>query len=153
MSLSTRRVLEESTSIALILLVWAVLSVLTYAVGTLQFGLQLAGLTMAVLYAVVRGVRLAPDADPAYDDPDAESVLRENGRALLAGAPWFAVAFVLAALIHGVVGFDLVVPGPFALSRVAAGTFVQVFAVTGVVTVLLVAVATGTRALRSVRTL
>lgn len=153
MTLSTRRVLEESVSIALILLVWALLSVLGTADGRLQFAIVLGGLVMAGLYAVVRGVALAADADPAYDRPDAERILRENGRAMLASAPWFVLALVAATVADDVFRLLVPVPQTMRLVRPSLEVLVQAFAYTGVLAVLLVAVATGTRALRSVRTL
>lgn len=151
MPLSIRRVLTESVSIAVVLLAWGLLSAVAYG-ASVQLGIQVAGLVMAGLYAIVRGVSLAADASPAYVDSDVANVLRENGRAMLAGLPWFALAFALEFLVRSVLHLEIVRSGP-ALVRTVFPTLVQAFAFTGALTVLLVAVATGTPAIRSARTL
>lgn len=151
MSLEFQRVLTESVPIGAILLAWALLSALATASGSLQFAIQLAGLLMAALFALVRGVALAHEATPAYEDPTVEDVLEENGRAMLAGGPWFVLALVAAFLFRGGFGLGLSLFGRGDLLSRAFGGLVDVFAFTGTITVLLVAIATGTRALRSVR--
>lgn len=153
MTLEIRRTLEETVSIALVLLLWAVLSTLAMGDGRVQFAVLVSGLVMAGLYAVVRGVALSSDADPAYEDPDAESVLVQNGRALLVAVPWFVLALVVAVVAEGAFGLVFPFSGSSTFVRRSLATLVQVFAFTGALSVLLVAVATGTRALRSVRTL
>lgn len=151
MPLQVRPVLEESLSIAVILSFWSFLSVLAVGDGRVQFAILLGGFVMAALYAVVRGVAMSAGADPAYRDPDARTVLRENGRVALAGAPWFVLALFTAVLWRNLPYLGVPLHYEGGILWTVVGTLVQTFAVTGAFTVLLVAVASGTSALRSER--
>jgi hypothetical protein len=158
MSLPVRRALTESVRIAAILGAWSLLSALATAFDTLQIGITLAGLVMAILFVLVRGVALAREAPPAYDDPDVKGVLTENGRAMLAAGPWFVLAIVARVLQEVTYVLRGVAPDPTSPLQISITVIFDVlaatglaFAATGVLTVALVAVATGTRALRSQR--
>jgi hypothetical protein len=138
--LGVRTVLEESLPVAAVLFFW---SVLAWPAGHgVESALDTAGLTMAALYVVVRGVGLSRRVTaPSFSGVDA--VLRENVRAALPAAGWFVAASLVSAIESLWNGLDL--PGLFVSPR---GALVRVFVLTGVATVGLYAVAVGTAALR-----
>lgn len=145
--LTPKRTLRESGALALILVVWGVAAMVIGFEPTIRTGIQVAGLIMAGLYAVVRGRTLSADARAVYQSTDPEAILRDNFRALLPALAWF----VLAAVAIGIEGLLDVALREFGLFAYPAATLAYLFAGTGVMTVLLYAVATGYATLASTR--
>jgi hypothetical protein len=138
--LTARALLRESLPVVAVLFFWSVLSWPT--IPGVDDALRTAGLAMVALYVVVRGVSLSRHVSaPVFSD--VASVLRENVRAALPAAGWFVAAHLVAALESLWQGVGL--PGLFTSPR---GALVRLFALTGVATVGLYAVAVGTAALR-----
>lgn len=136
-----RSILSESVPIAGIMLFWLVASWLG-SYPLVATGARFAGIVMALTYAVVRGVALAETTGPslAFDTP--ESVLHANGLVLLAAAGWFVVARLVVFVEQ--LWEELALPGAFTSP---ADGFVFAFTATGVVTVVMYAVAIGNAAL------
>ena len=114
----------------MILLFWTVLG--TFVRVDVATGLLRAGVVMALLYAVVRGVGLARTAPATPQPRDVRALLRENARVALPAGAWFLAAhltYVVAGLWDA---FRL--PGLFTSP---ADEFAFVFVGTGVATVLL----------------
>jgi hypothetical protein len=138
------RLLRESAPAAVVLLLWAVVAgILPRDVAG---NARLAGVVMALLYVVVRGVHLAGTIEVGRQPTDPRDLLAENlGVAVAAGA-WFLAGVFVAALRPFVERYHLhlientvVVPLSFAL-----GT-------TGVATVVLYAIAAGLPRVRQAR--
>jgi hypothetical protein len=127
---------EDSIPVFAVLLPWMLLSIL----GGSNLGAELwhAGLVMALLYVVVRGVsRSHAVADGKQSDPDSiVAVLRDSGLALAVALPWFLLAIALE-LARTYTGFYWI------------GSFVSVAETTGLLTVVLYAVMVGTARLRA----
>lgn len=136
-----RDVLLESPPIAAIMLFWLVVSWLA-PFPPITTGIRAAGVVMALLYAVVRGLAVAERGEPSLSLGDYGTVLRVNGLALLAAAGWFVLARLV--LIMGVLWTQLGLPGLFTSP---AGGLLFAFSTTGVLTVVLYAVAFGAGAL------
>lgn len=134
--LSTRRLLQESAPVVVILLFWTVLSWLVrYDIAA---GFVRAGVIMALLYTVVRGVSLARRTPTAPQPDDIEGLLRENVHVALPAGGWFLAAH-LVYFIEGL--WDLFgIPGVFT-SPAADLSFVFIGA--GVAVVLLYAISVG----------
>ena len=92
-SLDTRDLLRESTPVAIILLFWVVLS--SVVIHSIANDLLRAGVIMALLYTVVRGVTLARTHQPTSQPDDLEGILRENVRVALPAGVWFLVAHLV----------------------------------------------------------
>ena len=155
-ALHPRRLFRESVPVAAVLLFWMALSWFGWH-SVVTARVRDAGLVMALLYAVTRGVELgrshpgagvgAPAPDDAASAVDvSRRVLRENARVALPAGAWF-----VAALLVGVAEslWDATgLPGAFvspanALSFVLAGA--------GVGVVVIYAVAVGTARIRDGR--
>lgn len=141
-SLSPSRVFADSLPIAAILLFWVLVSWLG-AHPLLGRGARIAGLVMALTYAIVRGITSAPHARSPSALADVGSVLRINGLALLAAVGWFIGARVV--ILAEQVWSELALPGVFVSP---ADGLVFAFTATGVVTIVLYAVTLGTAILR-----
>lgn len=85
-----RRLLRESAPVAAILLFWVVFA--RFANPIIAAGLHRAGVVMALLYTVVRGVTLARARSSAVRPTDLRGVLRENARVLIPAGAWFLAA-------------------------------------------------------------
>jgi hypothetical protein len=115
--LSVRRLIREGDPIAMIVFFWALLaSISTYPL--VSTGLRVAGLLMALLYALVRGVHLSRDVSPGSPPTEHGALLKENARVLGAAGAWFltAVIFRLAVQFgppHGVRLIDIVLDALF----------------------------------------
>ncbi|MFB6172464.1 MAG: hypothetical protein ABEJ23_08005 [Haloarculaceae archaeon] len=137
MAPSTGTLLRESAPVAVVVGFWLVLSWFGRepAIAT---GVRYAGVLMGLLYAVVRGVRLA-DASAAHPAPsDAGELLAENVRVAVPAGAWFLAAVLVdfaAELWRPLVGVGLFTSPAAGLSFV--------FTATGVLTVVLYAVAVG----------
>ena len=86
-TLDTRRLLRESSPVAIILLFWLALSV--PARPSISAGLIQGGVIMAILYSVVRGVMLAQEYQPAVQATDLRGILTENVRVAIPAGAWF----------------------------------------------------------------
>lgn len=134
--LDTRRLLRESAPMAVILLFWVLLaSIAPSSVGT---GLLRAGIIMALLYTIIRGLAIAQHHVPTSQPTDVEGILRENVRAAIPAGIWFLVSQVFYFVedlwdILGIPGWD----------TSPAGDLAFVFVSTGVAAVLLYAIAVG----------
>lgn len=84
---NTRRLLRESMPVAAILLFWLALSVPVEP--SISAGLLRAGLIMAILYSVVRGVMLAQEYPPTSRATELEGILKENVRIAIPAGVWF----------------------------------------------------------------
>lgn len=134
--LDTRRLLRASAPVAVILLFWVGLSsVVRPVVAT---GLVRAGVIMALLYTVVRGVALARTQPPTPQPDDLKCVLLENVRVALPAAAWFLAASLVYVIEQ--VWDTLGIPG-WDTSPAAGLAFV--FTGTGVAVVLLYAITVG----------
>lgn len=140
--LSPQRTFLNSLPIAGIMLFWLVISWIA-SHPLVGGGARLAGLVMALTYAITKGITSAPQApvDPLF--VDIRSTLRTNGLALLAAGGWFILAklVILAEQLWRV----LALPGLFTSPD---NGLIFAFTSTGVVTVVLYAVTLGTVALR-----
>jgi hypothetical protein len=133
------RLAAESFPIAGIVLLWALLGAVAGAFGVGD-SVRAAGTVMGALYAVVRGVALARTLGSPVAFDDAAAVLRVNVTVLLPAGVWF-----LAGMVVGVLDdlTELVRAGTVSL---AFGGLDHAFETTGVLTVVLGAVAVGYRA-------
>jgi hypothetical protein len=137
-----RRIFVDSLPIAAILLFWVVISWL----GThplLGRSARIAGLVMALTYAIVWGITSASHTRSPPEFAGLGSVLRVNGHALLAGVGWFVVARLV--LFAEQLWNELAFPGAF--TSPAEG-LAFAFTATGVVTIVLYAVTLATSILR-----
>lgn len=82
--------LRESVPVAVILLFWTVLS--SIVIRPVAPSLLRAGIVMALLYTVVRGVTLARTHQPTRRPDDLEGILRENVSVALPAGVWFLAA-------------------------------------------------------------
>lgn len=135
-SLATRRLLRESAPVAVILAFWVVLSSLVRP--TIASGLLRAGIIMALLYTVVRGVTLARTQPPTSHPDDLEGLLRENVRVALPAGAWFLAAHLVYVIEQ--MWDALAIPG---WDTSPAGGFAFVFVGAGVAVVLLYAISVG----------
>lgn len=141
----TRRLLRESAPVAVILLFWTTLSSIAHPI--VASGLHRAGLIMALLYTVIRGVALARNHTPTSPPVTITGILRENVRVVIAAGAWFVAAelvYVIRRLWE-----DLNLPGAFT-SPAEALAFVLVSA--GVATILMYAIAVGLPRVRNTGT-
>jgi hypothetical protein len=158
------RLLRESPPLAAVTLSWVVVSWFANhpLVGT---GARYAGVVMAGSYAVVRGVALAREAGAPGNPTDLPSgrlagggwllgtrllppdLLRGNVAAVLAGGAWLLAARLVLLVESAWNGLGL--PGLF---RSPAPGLVFALTATGVLTVLLAAVAVGLTRIRTDRT-
>lgn len=83
----TRRLLRESSRVAVILLFWLALSV--PARPSISAGLIQAGILMAILYSVIRGVMLAQEYPPAIQTTDLKGIFIQNVRIAIPAGAWF----------------------------------------------------------------
>lgn len=92
----TERLLRESGPVVAILFFWNVLSAMFHS--PIQSGLFWAGVVMALLYVVVRGIVLAKSvpATPSYNDVG--WTLQENVRIAIPAGIWFLGAHVLYSI-------------------------------------------------------
>lgn len=134
--LTTDNLLRESSPVAVILLFWVALASL--ATSTIATGLLGAGLIMALLYTIVRGVALAETRQAASQPDDLSGILLENVRVALPAGVWFLVARLVSLLEWLLVTAG--VPSSVT-SLVADAPFAFVGA--GVAVVLLYAISTG----------
>lgn len=139
--LSLRQLVRESLPLPAILLLWSVLA--AFVGAPIQSGLELVGVVMMTLYAVVRGVGLGRTRDVDDGETDLPDVLRQNGRVAVVAGVWFLAA-TLVSLLR--VAWRAFVELP-AFSTVAEPV-VFVFVGSGVGTVVLYAVAVATAELR-----
>lgn len=134
--LDTRRLLRESAPVAVILLFWVVLS--SIAQPVIATGLLRAGIIMALLYIVVRGVTLA-QTHPATSSPDdLEGILRENVRVAIPAGIWFLATHLVFFIEHVWDMFGI--PG---VATSPANGIAYIFTGAGVAAVLLYAIAVG----------
>jgi len=92
--LGPRRLVRESVPIAITLSVWQVAALVLSRSGT-DDALRLAGLAMAGLYALVRGVTLCAHLDVDATPRALADVLRENGWVLVGAGGWFLLVQAL----------------------------------------------------------
>lgn len=139
--IATRQLLRESTPVAVILLFWVVLSsVVRPDIGS---GLLRAGVIMAGLYTLVRGVMIAKPVHPTVQPTDLEGVLRENVTVAVPAGLWFIAAHLIYFVEHR---WDMMgIPG---VATSPANDFVFVFIGTGVATVFLYAIVVGISRIR-----
>ncbi|NHN61536.1 MULTISPECIES: hypothetical protein [Halorussus] len=96
MTLPPKRLAAEAVPVAGILAFW---NLLAHVVQIQNVGgpVRTAGVVMAGLYVVVRGVALAPDV-PRFATDDVRVVLYENARVAVPAGAWFVAAMAVAAL-------------------------------------------------------
>jgi hypothetical protein len=138
---TTEDLLREGVPILAILVVWTATTGLLEVVLAPMGFVNLAALVVAGLYAVVRGRQLTDRVEPVFQVPDLERTVRTAVRPLLPALVWF----LLAGPANRAGAAPLV--GEFLDAFRAPAAFV--LAGTGVVTVLLFAVATGSATLRT----
>jgi hypothetical protein len=138
MSLPPKRLAAEGLPVAATLLFWTAASWLLALDPTTAGAVRDAGVVMATLHVIVRGISLAPRVSPP-SVRDAGSVLRENARVAVPAGAWF----VAAAAVHLIAQLwtDLRAPGLF-VSSAEPIAFVLAGAGVGVVGLYAVAVAT-----------
>lgn len=140
--LDSRRLVLESAPVAVILLFW--ISISSFVRPVIATGLLRAGVIMALLYTVVRGLRIAK-IQPLTDQPaDIEGILRENVRVALPAGIWFLSAHAIFVVEH--IWDTFGIPGLF--TSPAEG-LAFVFTGTGVASVLLYAIAIGVSRVRA----
>lgn len=141
--LDTRRLLRESAPVAVILLFWVVLA--SFVPAEIATGLMRAGIIMAVLYTIVRGLAIAETLEPARLPTDVEGILRENVRVAIPAGSWFLAAHAIYLVeqlwdMLGIPGWD----------TSPAGEISFVFVGTGVAAVLLYAISVGVPRVRGI---
>lgn len=134
-TVSPRQLVRESLPIFGIVLLWAIPAALLQH-GAVTTGLQAAGVVMALLYAGVRGYRLAGTVPVHGPVIEPAALLRTNLVALGGAGVWF-----LLALVADASGGFATLGGTIVTSPLAALEFAS--AATGVVTVVLYAVVVG----------
>lgn len=134
--LDSGRLLRESAPVAAILLFWLVPAAVVQPV--VANGLVRAGVVMALLYTVVRGVDLARHAPSTPAPETVEELVRENLRVAIPAAAWFALASAVYFVAH--VWTLLGIPGAFTSP---ADGLAYVFTGAGVAVVLLYAIVVG----------
>ena len=107
MSYDARLLLRESAPVVAILVFWGVAS------SILRSQLFLAGLLMALLYTVGRGLALTEAYQPPSRSTDARGVLRENVRVAVPAGLWALLSQLLGA------GFSFDNLLPITLSEIA----------------------------------
>ena len=123
----TRHLLRESAPVAVILLFWVILSSLVQpAIAT---GLLRAGVIMALLYTIVRGVTLTRTHPPASQPDDLKGILRENVRVALPAGVWFLAAHLVYFIeqlwdMLGIPGWDTSPADSLAFVFIGAGVAV-----------------------------
>jgi hypothetical protein len=140
--LSVPRLLRESLPIAVVLLFWTILSWPLPTPGAVAGPMRTAGVAMAALYVVVRGIALADGTTPPALE-DAATLVRENARVFVAAAAWFLAAGLVDA--GGGLWDALDFPGLFTSP---VDTLASAFVLTGLGTVALYAVTVGVAAVR-----
>ena len=130
-TLDARRLLDESIPAAVVLLFWGLLAAV--AQDGVALGLRLAGVVMALSYVVVRGNAIADSLSDDGQPVDPEPILRENVSVALGAGAWFLAAILFSAPL----------PIPYLSLRQGFGAISFAFAATGVLTVVLYAVAVG----------
>ncbi|WP_435181542.1 hypothetical protein [Halorussus sp. AFM4] len=102
MPLLPKRLAAEGVPVAGVLAFW---NLLAWVVQHQNVGgpARTAGVVMAGLYVVVRGVALAPEV-PRFATDDVRLVLSENARVAVPAAAWFVAAMAVAA-IDGSTGY------------------------------------------------
>lgn len=147
-SIGTRQLLTETIPVAVILCFWAALSAVPH--GVFASGFRYAGIIMALLYVIVRGMQLAGAKSFPAHPTDLGELLRENAKVALIAGVWLFAAFLIASTrplwkILSMMG----TPYPRGMDALASGflgiTDLLVFVLTGtgVATVTLYAVAVG----------
>lgn len=141
-SLDSRRLIRESAPVAVILLFWiSISSVVRPEIAT---GLLRAGIIMALLYTVIRGLTIA-ETHPSTDPPtNVEEILRENVRAAIPAGVWFFLAHAVFVVEH--IWDTIGIPG---VGTSPAGDLAFVFIGTGVAAVLLYAISVGVPRVRA----
>lgn len=142
-AIDTRRLLRESLPVAVILLFWVVLASFTPA--EIATGLLRAGVVMALLYTIVRGLAIAETLEPTRQPTDVEGILRENVRVAIPAGVWFLAAQAIYLVeqlwdMFGIPGWDT--------SPAAEISFV--FVGTGVAVVVLYAISVGLPRVRGI---
>lgn len=142
-AIDTRRLLRESLPVAVILLFWVVLASFTPA--EIATGLLRAGVVMALLYTIVRGLAIAETLEPTRQPTDVEGILRENVRVAIPAGVWFLAAQAIYLVeqlwdMFGIPGWD----------TSPAGEISFVFVGTGVAVVVLYAISVGLPRVRGI---
>ena len=135
MSLPPKRLAAEAVPVAAVLAFWSVVSWLFVLRPEIEGAVRTAGVVMAALYVVVRGVALASEVS-VPDVGDLEAVLRDNGRVAISAGFWFVGAAAVHLLDQA--WSDFGVPG---LHVSPAGWIIHVLAGAGLGVVGLYAVA------------
>lgn len=103
MTLPPKRLAVEAVPVAAILLFWNLLATVAH-VQNVGGPVRDAGLLVAGLYVVVRGVALS-DLATRPATVDLEAVLRENARLAVPAGAWFVAAMVVGALESWILEF------------------------------------------------
>ena len=102
MSLQPKRLAEEGVPVAAILLFWTTLAVLA-EYSPVRGSVSTAGIVMAGLYVVVRGVALSDVVEP-LETESLEAIIRENIRVAVPAGAWFlggvVVYLAYASVLH-----------------------------------------------------
>jgi hypothetical protein len=101
MSYDIRLLLRESTPVVAILIFWGIIS------SILRSQLFFAGLLMALLYTVIRGLALTESSQPPSRSTDVSGVLRENVRVAVPAGLWALLSQLIAPF-----RFDNLLPLP-----------------------------------------
>lgn len=126
----------------MILLFWV--GIASFVRPVIATGLLRAGIIMALLYTVARGLEIAT-TQPSTDQPtDVEGILRENVRAALPTGVWFLLAHAVFIVEH--VWDTFGIPGG---GTSPAEELAFVFVGAGVAAVLLYAVSAGVPRIRA----
>lgn len=145
-SLDSRRLVQESAPVAVILLFW--MSISWFVRPVIATGLLRAGMIMAVLYTVVRGLSIANTLPPTNQPTEVEGILRENVRAVLPAGVWFLLAHAVF-VVEGI--WDMLgIPG---VGSSPAEGLAFVFIGAGVASVLLYALSLGVPRIRATTTI
>lgn len=139
--LDTRRLVQESAPVAVILLFWVGIAILARPV--IETGLLRAGIIMALLYTVVRGLTIAKTQPLTEQPDDVSGILRENVRVALPAGVWFVIAHAIFFVEY--IGDTFGLP----LSTSWADELAFVFVGAGVAAVLLYAISVGVPRVRA----
>lgn len=139
--LDTRQLLEESVPIAIVLAFWVVLS--WFGGSRIGTNIRNAGIVMALFYTVVRGIALSRSIPSTPQPVDPEELIRENAAVALPAAAWFFAAIVISFIAQ--FWDEFIGIGLFTSPE---NSFAFVLSTTGVLTVLLYAIAVGRSRIR-----
>lgn len=142
-SLNSQQLIRESAPVAVIILFWVIIS--SFVRPVIATGLLRAGIIMALLYTVVRGLTIAKTSPRTEQPTDIVGILGENLRAALPAGVWFLLAHAIFVVEH--IWDTYGIPG---VGSSPAEGLAFVFIGAGVAAILLYALSVGVPRIRAI---